>query len=227
MLELCEPEGRYPHATRPVLIEELRDGAGVVVVERLSPTLQGHLRIRKENEHHPSVVIDTGLNVDCRNGAASAYDQTFTGAIGETFTLTNTNGSFACVVSSYSGVVTASGLNGSDEFQSTPATFTIVSSGQFYVNYNAGRANRSTITVVVIPAASSTQDSSPTPLLQQFGKSLAATCDDAQPDGLNWGGASSGGWGESWSQWMSGNAGGFVCTRTLVYNNLLGHWVVD
>jgi len=174
-----------------------------------------------------AAVSPSNLNVDCRNGAASAYDQTFTGAIGETFTLTNTNGSFACVVSSYSGVVTASGLNGSDEFQSTPATFTIVSSGQFYVNYNAGRANRSTITVVVIPAASSTQDSSPTPLLQQFGKSLAATCDDAQPDGLNWGGASSGGWGESWSQWMSGNAGGFVCTRTLVYNNLLGHWVVD
>ena len=93
----------------------------------------------------------SNLDVNCTTGAASAYDQTFTGSVGDTFTLTNLNGSYACVVSSYAGVVTASGLNGSDEFQVAPVTFTMVASGSFYLNYNAGRANSSTITVVAVP----------------------------------------------------------------------------
>lgn len=82
--------------------------------------------------------------------------------------------------------------------------------------------------VVTIGSGASSSDTSMTPpsIIQQFGKSSVGTCDDAEPDGLNWGGAASGGWGASWSQWMNGGLGGAVCTRTLVYNIALGQWVV-
>ena len=66
----------------------------------------------------------------------------------------------------------------------------------------------------------------PDPVLQQFGKPATGTCDAAAPVTLNWGGAGSGGWGESWSQWMNGGKGGAVCTRTLVYSDNLGTWTV-
>ena len=68
--------------------------------------------------------------------------------------------------------------------------------------------------------------SSPAPIVQEFGKPASGACDDAQPEGLDWGGALSGDWGESWSQWMNSGTGGFVCTRRLVYSNAVGHWVV-
>jgi hypothetical protein len=127
----------------------------------------------------------SSMNIDCTNGAASAYDQTFTGVVGDTFTFTNTNGSFACVVDSYAGVVTASGLNSSDEFQSAPVTFTIVASGSFRVNYNAGRANSSTITVV---AESAPTQASSSPLAPQtFDLSITPTdgtsCSTTSPSG--------------------------------------------
>jgi hypothetical protein len=169
----------------------------------------------------------SNLNIDCTNGATGAYDQTFTGAVGETFTLTNTNGSFACVVDSFAGVVTASGLNVADEFQFAPVTFTIVASGQFRVNYNAGRVNISTISVVALSAPAPAQVSTPAPLIQQFGKAASGTCDSAAPEDLNWSGVESGGWGESWAEWMNGGNGGAVCTRTLVYSTAQSKWVVN
>jgi hypothetical protein len=43
---------------------------------------------------------------------------------------------------------------------------------------------------------------------------------------LNWGGAGSGGWGNSWAQWANGGSGGPVCTRTLVYSNSSSRWIV-
>ena len=64
------------------------------------------------------------------------------------------------------------------------------------------------------------------PVLQQFGKPASAPCDAAAPATLNWGGAGSGGWGESWAQWVNNGTGGAVCSRILVYSNALGRWVV-
>lgn len=68
---------------------------------------------------------------------------------------------------------------------------------------------------------------SPTPLLQQFGRPEQVTCEASAPFSLNWGGAGSGGWGESWAQWMNGGAGGQVCTRTLVFDNAQGTWTAS
>jgi len=62
--------------------------------------------------------------------------------------------------------------------------------------------------------------------IQQFAKSSSMTCDEAQPEGLNWSGAPSGGWGESWAQWPNDGRGGEVCVRTLFYNTSTGKWDV-
>lgn len=75
-------------------------------------------------------------------------------------------------------------------------------------------------------AAASAVEALPSPIVQQFGKPASGTCDAAAPVTLNWGGAGSGGWGESWAQWVNGGKGGAVCTRTLVYSNNLGAWTV-
>ena len=77
------------------------------------------------------------------------------------------------------------------------------------------------------PDLESTSSSAPAPRIQQFEMPATGTCDEAQPGGLNWGGASSGGWGESWAQWMHEGQGGAVCTRTLAYNTSTGTWHVQ
>ena len=67
----------------------------------------------------------------------------------------------------------------------------------------------------------------PAPHIQQFEKPATGTCDEAEPEGLDWGGASSGGWGESWAQWANEGQGGAVCTRTLAYNTSTATWQVQ
>lgn len=67
----------------------------------------------------------------------------------------------------------------------------------------------------------------PAPVMQQFGKPASGTCDAAAPASLNWGNVASGGWGESWAEWMNDGKGGAVCSRTLVYSNSLGGWMVQ
>jgi len=107
-------------------------------------------------------------------------------------------------------------------------TFTVVGVGLVQVK------NLTTSTIVTTfytdgsGASSSSASSSdtPAPIVQQFGKPITGTCDAAQPDMLSIGGAESGGWSESWAEWMNGGLGGAVCTRTLVYSSALGHWVV-
>ena len=79
-----------------------------------------------------------------------------------------------------------------------------------------------TVTYPDAPAAGG-----PAPVVQQFEKPATGTCDEAQPEGLNWGGASSGGWGESWAQWANEGEGGPVCTRTLAYSTSTGTWQVQ
>jgi len=67
----------------------------------------------------------------------------------------------------------------------------------------------------------------PAPHIQQFPMPAVGTCDEAEPEGVNWSGVASGGWGESWAQWMNDGEGGFVCTRTLIYNQSRAAWEVD
>lgn len=73
---------------------------------------------------------------------------------------------------------------------------------------------------------SSDSTSVPAPVVQQFGRPASGTCDAAQPRGLDWAGVASGGWSESWSEWMNGGQGGFVCSRTLAYRTSTASWMV-
>lgn len=74
--------------------------------------------------------------------------------------------------------------------------------------------------------ATSSDASPPAPIVQQFGKPASDTCDATAPESMNWSGVTSGGWGESWAEWMNGGAGGAVCTRTLVFSTSQSRWVV-
>ena len=75
-------------------------------------------------------------------------------------------------------------------------------------------------------SSGSASSSAPAPIFQQFGRPASGTCDGAAPATLNWSGVTSGGWGESWAQWVNGGNGGAVCTRTLNYSTSRGGWVV-
>lgn len=69
------------------------------------------------------------------------------------------------------------------------------------------------------PSSSAAGAAGPPAVVQQFAKPASGACDAAQPEGLNWSGVASGGWGESWAQWVNGGQGGSVCTRTLEFAN--------
>jgi len=96
------------------------------------------------------------------------------------------------------------------------------------VNNEDSNTDSGSFTVTYVGESSSSSGSvsgtTPAPVIQQFEKPTTGTCDEAQPEGLNWGGAASGGWGESWAQWMHEGQGGAVCTRTLAYNNSTATW---
>lgn len=75
--------------------------------------------------------------------------------------------------------------------------------------------------------SSSGESSAPSPIVQQFARPASGTCAEAASPSLNWAGVSSGGWGVSWAQWANSGAGGYVCTRTLVYRDTHSAWMVD
>lgn len=66
----------------------------------------------------------------------------------------------------------------------------------------------------------------PSPVMQQFGKPTSGTCDATASESLNWSSVASGGWSESWAQWVNGGQGGDVCMRTLVYSTTQSRWVI-
>ena len=66
----------------------------------------------------------------------------------------------------------------------------------------------------------------PAPVTQEIGRPFTESCDAVRRDDLNWSGVESGGWRQSWAQWMNGGLGGFVCTRALVYDRSRNGWVV-
>lgn len=95
-----------------------------------------------------------------------------------------------------------------------------------FTSMNGGEDNF-LITRTFSPTTSSQSvDRLPQPILQQFGAPEFGNCDASEPDGVNWSGVPSGGWGQSWAQWMNGGTGGAVCTRTLTFSGGLTRWIV-
>lgn len=69
-----------------------------------------------------------------------------------------------------------------------------------------------------IPNPVSVAETLPPNVLQQVGMPNTG-CADIDHNELNWAGISSGGWTQSWAQWVNDGKGGSVCTRTLVYTS--------
>ena len=63
------------------------------------------------------------------------------------------------------------------------------------------------------PIPSSSSDSAgPPDVLEQYGRTIDESCRDE--------------WGPSWAQWPNDYSGGWVCTRTLYYDNSTATWLV-
>lgn len=140
-----------------------------------------------------------------------------------TITLTNASGSIQRTTDNQTCSSTSCALAPGNS-----ASFRILSAGDVTVTGGSG-TNPATITLTVTGGggSSSTLTSGPSPVIQQFPKPTSGSCDAAQPSGLDWSGVSSGGWSQSWAQWVNGGAGGAVCTRTLTYSTSRLAWVVD
>jgi len=89
--------------------------------------------------------------------------------------------------------------------------------GSFFTRWN--------VTVTGGGSSSGSEASSLPPILQQFGKPPSGTCDSVAPTTLNWSGVASGGWSESWAQWVNNGNGEAVCRRTLSYDTSQSKWV--
>jgi len=149
---------------------------------------------------------------------------------GDTFTLTNSSGT-TMNVTLPSGSTFASGA--SPLLDNTSATITTTASGSIFIEGAGAQAggnctfsSRQLGLSVAGASGGSSNSIAPAPVTQQFGKPASGTCDATQPSGLNWAGVASGGWANSWAQWMNGGTGGFVCSRTLVYSTTQSKWVV-
>ena len=119
------------------------------------------------------------------------------------------------VISLPAGFLTAPATTGSTIFQAYA--------------FQSGTPTRTSFTVTVVqsaPPVNTVSAPDPAPITQQFGKPTTGACNAAQPDGLNWAGVASGGWTETWGQWMNDDKGGAACTRTLTYSNALQAWTV-
>ena len=64
----------------------------------------------------------------------------------------------------------------------------------------------------------------PPPVMQQFGKPGAGSCDEQASAHLNWSGVASGNWTQSWAMWPNGGTGGPVCNRVLWYDSNASRW---
>lgn len=91
-----------------------------------------------------------------------------------------------------------------------------------YVQRSTTPANQSTYTVTTNGAACA---EGPADVIQHVGLDPDGDCvfDDSPH---NIGGATTGGWGRSWAQWVNNGQGGAVCVRTLTYSANHGHFIV-
>ena len=179
------------------------------------------------------VVPDTGS--DCSgirfSEAATVRDQASSGSLVSTIDASNgrvlsvTNN---CLVDLVARVEDEAGaLLALPDFPSSVSTEVDITGAAgitFYRENPSNVFNSVSNSVLIVNSAAPSSGSMPPPVLQQFGKPSTGTCDEAAPADLNWGGSSSGGWGDSWARWMNSGAGGDVCTRTLVYNHSSGRW---
>jgi hypothetical protein len=162
------------------------------------------------------------VTVTCVSTAFAFSTNNFTAVAGDTITLTNNTSNFQITTSG-----SAASNNGTINVPGGTRTLTVTSSSGGQINIVGGQClGTGVITFTSGGGASSGDSSSPSPIVQQFGKPATGTCADAASSSLNWSSVASGGWGESWAQWTNNGKGGAVCTRTLVYSTTQSKWIL-
>lgn len=193
----------------------------------------------------PAQAVPQIFSVDCASGGST---QSVTAVTGDTITLTVSAGTCAYVSVEKSIIASSSAVSisgggspsavdrtvywewvGTGAITQVDITLSITGAGQ--INFNSGTPSYTGQTFNVSSGGDSSSNgatsSVPAPVFQQFGRPTSGTCDAVAPESLNWSGVASGGWSESWAQWMNGGTGGAVCTRELVYSTARGGWVVN
>ena len=139
------------------------------------------------------------------------------------FTIQNKSGASVQVVNVTAGAISHQG--GAPVCNGGVGDCTISNNSLYTFRVNAlGTANLVGATTQTLTITSPSEGSAA--IIQQFGKPASGTCEDAAPTSLNWAGVPSGGWGNSWAQWMNAGNGGPVCTRMLVYSRPQGGWIL-
>lgn len=191
----------------------------------------------------------TGSIVDNGSGGLTVTYSGFTGNV-DLYMCATSIAATSCTPLNATYVWGAAGGPG-NALSSSPATITVGMNTRTGSSYNATTVAAGTYNVKLFDAgsggslfsttlsnavlggsggggasSSSSGSSAPSPIVQQFGKPMPGTCADGASESLNWSGVASGGWGESWAQWVNGGNGGAVCTRTLVYSTAQGRWII-
>jgi hypothetical protein len=164
------------------------------------------------------------VNVTCVGSTLTVTPNSIPAAAGDLVAITNGTGATINVAGTAINPNPRSINNGSTQqvtVVTSPAIAVVNSFGGSCIGSNQG---------LQFTGGSSTSDlpstSIPAPIVQQFGKPSTGSCDAVALESLNWSGVTSGGWGESWAQWMNGGNGGSVCTRTLIYSTSQSKWIL-
>ena len=193
---------------------------------------------------------NTTISTDC----ATSSTESLTLFVGETLTINTIGGDCAAVARFSIGGFDPGGGTGDVEYSNTatPSQRVMYSGGTPFIAPDSSVVYTATvvggarlhllnltpfdlnwdITVVAAPEPTPDVDPSvtaqvPASLIQQFGKPDVGSCEDAAWPEMNWAGVASGGWSESWAQWMHDGNGGVVCTRTLEYHQGHSRWMVN
>lgn len=195
---------------RRVLTISTRKSAGwlVVVVTVVTTTLALAT---------PAQAATITVTATCSSSQVVVDKDDFSAAVGDTIYFVNSTGGDVTLPGK-SGVTGTAGTVGTGTGTNLTVTAT---PGSFDIAPATGCTTGTTVNFGLGGGGSA-----PPPVIQQFGKPASGTCDAAAPITLNWAGVPSGGWANSWAQWMNGGRGGEVCSRMLVYSSSRGAWTV-
>lgn len=168
-----------------------------------------------------------GITVTCSGGAPVFSPSAISVGVADTVTLLNSTGGNLNITNGPSGTG-LSWTGGPTWANTTSKVLTVTSTSGTGVDIvgPAGCSGTSTLSFGSGSGDTTAAVSAPAPIFQQFGRPVTGSCEAAAQASLNWSGVASGGWSESWAQWMNGGNGGAVCTRTLVFSTSTGAWTV-
>ena len=168
------------------------------------------------------------ITVTCSGGAPVFSPSEITVGASDTVTLLNSSGGTLSITNINT---TGTGLTWSapptwNDATTKVLTVTDRAGAGVSISGPAGCGGASTLGFGGGSDGTTANQSAPASILQQFGKPASSTCDAVAPESLNWSGVASGGWGESWSEWMNDGKGGAVCTRTLLFSTAQSKWII-